>query len=96
MSNNQNGDDGLIECVSVGGVLIDLRDVSHNLRQQYHATAKRVGRGDRARQELQSIGEQILAEQAPNLATKAFATAHKQSRVRGDHAVLDKLLKRSR
>jgi hypothetical protein len=95
MSNPSNNDD-VIECVSIRGVLVNLRDVSHNLRQQYHAAAKRVGRGDRARQELNSIGEAILAEQAPNLATKAFAAAHKRSGVSGDLAVLDKLMKRSR
>jgi len=93
---SNNTDNDVVECVSINGTLIDLRDVSHDLRRQYHAASRKVGRHDRARDELRQVGEAILAEQAPNLATKAFAAAHKQSRVRGDHAVLDKLMKRSR
>ena len=41
-----NNDDDVIECISINGVMIDLRDVSHSLRQQYHAASRKVGRSD--------------------------------------------------
>ena len=89
MSNNSNNDDGVVECISVGGIIIDLRDVSHPLRQKYHAAARAVGRGDKARDELNRVGQAILNEQAPALATKAFVAAHKRS----GHSAIDRLMK---
>jgi hypothetical protein len=88
----KTGDD-VIECISIGGILIDLRNVSPELRRAYHSASKRVGNHEAARAHLNAVGQAILAEQAPNLATKAFATAHKQSRVSGDHAVASRLMK---
>ena len=79
-------DDGAIECVSIKGVIIDLRDVSHDLRRQYYLATKAIGRLDRAKDELKRLGEAILAEQLPRLAIK-HAPA-----VRGGHAVAAKLL----
>jgi hypothetical protein len=92
MSNN---DDSVVECISVNGTIIDLRDVSHQLRQRYHAAARGVGRGDKARDELNRVGQAILNEQVPILATKAFTDAHKRSRVSG-HAAMTRLMKLSR
>jgi hypothetical protein len=63
-------DPDVIECISVNGIVIDLRDVSHDLRRQYHAASRCVGHHDKARAELQQVGEQILAEQLPRLAIK--------------------------
>jgi hypothetical protein len=85
-------DPDIIECVSIRGHLVDLRNVSPGLRAQYRAASRRVGKHEAARAQLNAIGEEILKEQMPNLATKAFAAAHKQSRVRGDHAVMAKLM----
>ena len=84
---SNNNDDDVIECISINGVMIDLRDVSHSLRQQYHSASRAVGRSDRARDHLKAVGEKILAEQAPKLATKAFTGAHKRSRVNGAAAI---------
>jgi hypothetical protein len=91
MSNNQNSDDGVVECVSVNGVIIDLSTVSHNLRTRFHSAARAAGKGDKARQQMKEIGEAILAEQTPALATKAFADARKRGRVSG-RAALEKLM----
>jgi hypothetical protein len=66
----------------VNGVIIDLSDVSHELRRQYHTASRAVGRSDKARAELNAVGEKILAERMPHLAVK-HAPA-----VRGDHANL--------
>jgi hypothetical protein len=74
-------DPDVIECISVNGVIIDLRDVSHSLRREYHAASRRVGRHDKARDELQRVGERILAEQLPNLALK-----YASPRFSGKHA----------
>ena len=68
-----NNDDDVIECISINGVMIDLRDVSHSLRQQYHAASRKVGRSDRARDHLKAVCERILAEQAPAIAEKRSA-----------------------
>lgn len=81
MSNN-NHDDGAIECVSIRGVIIDLRDVSPELRHRYHIATKAVGRLDKARDSLKQIGDAILAEQAIKHAPA----------VRGSHAVTAKLM----
>lgn len=86
MTTTSNNND-VIECISINGVMIDLRDVSHTLRQQYHSASRAVGRSDRARDHLKAVGERILAEQAPKLATKAFTAAHKRSRVSGPDAI---------
>jgi len=91
MSNNQNNDQDVVECISVNGVIIDLSTVSHNLRTRFHTAARAAGKGDKAREQLKQIGEQILQEQAPALATKAFADARKWSRVSG-HAAVAKLM----
>lgn len=88
MSNNTDND--LIECVSIRGVVINLADVSHALRRQYHTASRAVGRGDKARDELNRVGEAILAEQMPKLAIK-YAPA-----IRGDRAVAASLMKLSR
>jgi hypothetical protein len=87
MSNNQNSDDGVVECISVNGVIIDLSTVSHNLRTRFHSAARAAGKGDKARQQLKEIGEQILQERAPALAAKAFSDARKRSRVSGPAAI---------
>ena len=87
MSNNE---DGIVECISVRGVVINLADVSHDLRRQYHAASSAVGRSDKARSKLNEVGEAILAEQMPNLAIK-HATA-----ARGLNAIIGQLQKRSR
>ena len=84
-------DPDVIECISVNGIVIDLRDVSHDLRRQYHAASRRVGRHDKARDELQRVGERILESQLPDLATKAFKAAVTTTRVSGKQAV-EKLL----
>jgi hypothetical protein len=89
MSDTSNNDDGAIECLSIRGVLVDLRSVSHALRQKYHAVSRAVGRGDKAREQLQAVCEAILNEQAPALATKAFIDAHKRS----GHSAIDRLMK---
>jgi hypothetical protein len=86
MSNN----DDVIECVSIRGVVINLADVSHDLRRQYHAASAAVGRSDKARGKLNDIGEAILAEQLPTLAIKHATVA------RGLAAVIDQMQKRSR
>jgi hypothetical protein len=88
MSNNSDND--LIECVSIRGVIINLADVSHDLRRRFHSASRGVGRGDKARDELNRVGEAILAEQLPNLATKAFIDAHKRS----GHVAIKRLLSR--
>ncbi len=76
-----DSDDGVIECVSIGGKLVDLRTVSPTLRREYHAAGRRVARGEAARSELNSICQAILGEQAVKAAPA----------IRGDHAVLAKL-----
>jgi hypothetical protein len=81
----------LVECVSIRGVIINLSDVSHELRRRFHSASRGVGRGDKARDELNAVGEAILAEQMPNLATKAFNEAHKRSRVPG-HSAMERLM----
>ncbi|MFZ3353136.1 MAG: hypothetical protein WA268_19975 [Xanthobacteraceae bacterium] len=81
-----NTNEDLIECISIRGCIIDLRDVSHELRRQYHLATKGVGRLDRARDELKRVGEAILAEQLPRLAIK-YAPA-----VRGSRAVATRLM----
>lgn len=82
-----NNDKDVLEFASIGGVLVDLSTVSHNLRSRFHAAARAAGKGDKARDELKRIGEAILAEQAPAIAEKAFRAAHKQSRVSGHDAI---------
>ena len=82
-----DSDTDVAEFVSVNGTLIDLRDLSPGLRQQYHQASRAVGRSDRARDHLKAVGEKILAEQAPKLAAKAFTAAHKRSRVNGAAAI---------
>lgn len=82
-----DNDNDVAEFVSVHGVMIDLRDVSPSLRQQYHAASRKVGRSDRARDHLKAVGEKILAEQAPAIADKAFRAAHKRSRISGPNAI---------
>lgn len=89
MSNNDDND--VIECISINGTIIDLRDVSHTLRQQYHTASRAVGRSDRARDHLKAVGEKILAERAPAIAEKAFRAAHRRSRISG-HAAIAKLM----
>ncbi len=91
MSNNQNSDDSVVECVSVNGVIIDLSIVSHNLRTRFHSAARAAGKGNKARQQMKEIGEAILAEQTPALANRAFADARKRGRVSG-HAAVAKLM----
>jgi hypothetical protein len=90
------GDDGVIEMVSIRGHLVDLRNVSPGLRAQYHLASRRVGKHEAARAQLNAVGEEILKEQLPNLVNKAFASAHKQSQLRGDHAVASRLMKLKR
>jgi hypothetical protein len=80
MSDTSNSDNDAIECISIRGVLVNLTDVSHQLRQKYHSVSRAVGRGDKARDELSRVCDAILNEQAPALATKAFADAHKRGR----------------
>jgi hypothetical protein len=88
MTTSQTNDDqDVIECISVNGVIIDLSTVSHNLRTRFHTAARASGKGDKAREQMKQIGEAILAEQAPTLATKAFADARKRSRVSGPAAI---------
>jgi hypothetical protein len=82
-----NNNDDVLEFASIGGVLVDLSTVSHNLRSRFHAAARAAGKGDKARDELKRIGEVILAEQAPAIAEKAFRDAHKRSRVNGAAAI---------
>ena len=74
MSNKS--DDLAIECVSIRGVVVDLREISPDLRRQYHAATKSVGRYDRAREDLKTIGEAILAEQAIKYAPRASGPAN--------------------
>jgi hypothetical protein len=74
----------VIECVSINGTLVDLRNVSPVLRAHYHAVSRRVARHESAKAELQGIGQQILAEQAIKAAPRA----------QGDHAVMRALMKR--
>jgi hypothetical protein len=88
MSNNPNDD--VIECVSIRGVVINLSDVSHDLRRQYHAASAAVGRSDKAKARLNDVGEAILAEQMPHLAIKHATSA------RGTRGVIEHLQKRSR
>jgi hypothetical protein len=95
MSDTNNNDDGVVECISINGTIIDLRDVSFPLRAKYHSAARAVGRGDKARDELNRVGQAILNEQVPILAAKAFSEAHKRGRVRG-HAAIERLMKVSR
>jgi hypothetical protein len=83
---NNTDDRDLIECISIRGVIIDLRDVSHELRRAYHLATRSVGRLDKARDELKRVGEAILAEQLPRLAIK-HAPA-----VRGSRAVATRLM----
>ncbi len=71
----------VVEMVSVGGKLVDLRTISPNLRREYHAASRRVARGEAARTELNAIGQAILGEQAVKAAPA----------IRGDHAVMAKL-----
>ena len=91
MSNNPNDD--VIECISIKGVIINLSDVSHELRRQYHAASDAVGRSDKAKAKLNAVGEAILTEQLPTLAIKFAPSARA---VRGDKSVMDTLQKRSR
>lgn len=87
MSNNTNDRD-VRECISVNGVVIDLGDVSHNLRSQYHSVSRRLGMHAEAQDELKEIGERILAEVFPKMAMKAAV----RSKVSGDHAVASRLM----
>jgi hypothetical protein len=57
------------------------------LRQRWHAASRKAGRHARAQDELNAIGEAMLAERLPDLAMK-YAVTHG---VHGDHAVLKKL-----
>jgi hypothetical protein len=86
---SNNSDNDAIECLSIRGILVNLTDVSHALRQKYHAVSRAVGRGDKARDELSRVCDAILNEQAPALATKAFIEAHKRS----GHSAIDRLMK---
>jgi len=63
-------DDSVVECVSIRGTIIDLRNVSPLLRSQYRAASRRVGRHEKARDELNRVGEAILAEQAIKVAPR--------------------------
>lgn len=83
ISNNEND---AIECVSIRGVIIDLRDVSPDLHRQYYMATAAIGRLNKASDDLKRIGEAILAEQLPRLAIK-HAPA-----VRGSHAIAAKLM----
>jgi hypothetical protein len=74
-------DDDVIECVSIHGTLVDLRNVSPILRDQWRAASRRVGKAEQAKSELQRVGQAILAEQAIKSAPVT----------RGDHAVMAKL-----
>lgn len=65
-----NNNDDVIECVQIRGVTINLSDVSHELRRQYHSASAAVGRSDKAKAKLSAVGEAILAEQLPHLALK--------------------------
>jgi hypothetical protein len=67
-------DDGVVECVSIRGTVIDLRRVSPNLRDRYRAASKRVGYHEDARDELNRVGEAILAEQAIKVAPRFSGT----------------------
>lgn len=82
-------DQGVIECVSINGVIINLSDVSPGLQHEYHSASRAVGRHDKAKSQLAAVGEKILAEQMPHLAVK-HAPA-----VRGDRAVMARLAKRA-
>jgi hypothetical protein len=83
---DNTNDPDVIECISVNGIVIDLRDVSHSLRREYHMASCAVGRHDKARDQLRAVGERILAEQLPKLAIK-YAP-----KVSGDHAVMAKMM----
>lgn len=87
---SSNDNDSVIECVSIGGQIIELNTVSHDLQRQYRAACAAVGRGDKARAALNDVGARILAEKMPDIAIKAAPV------VRGDHAVMAKLLRLSR
>jgi hypothetical protein len=63
-------DGDIRECVSVRGIVIDLADVSHALRREYHAAARQLGRHTKAKANFEAVGERILAEQLPHLAMK--------------------------
>jgi hypothetical protein len=73
---NKNDDDDAIECVSIRGVIVDLRDVSPDLRRQYHLATKAIGRLDKARDQLKGLGDAILSEQAIKYAPRASGTGN--------------------
>jgi hypothetical protein len=83
--------DGVQTVVRVNGVDINLDDVSPFLRRQYHDTSKKAARHAGAKNDLQSIGEQMLAEVFPKMALKAA-----MSRPLSNHAAIDDMIKRSR
>jgi hypothetical protein len=62
--------DDVIECVSIGGTLIDLRTVSPALRARYHAVSRRVGHYEAAKADLKDVGKEIIAEQAVKVAPR--------------------------
>jgi hypothetical protein len=59
--------------VVVRGIQIPLDEVSHGLRQQWHAASKKANRHASAQAELNAIGEAMLGERLPHLALK-YAT----------------------
>ena len=79
-----NTDKDVVECVSIGGTIIDLGTISPELRRQYRQASLKLGRLDVAKAELKRIGEAILIEQAFKRAPV----------VKGDHAVMKALMKR--
>jgi hypothetical protein len=75
--------DGVSTTVTVNGVDIKLDDVSPGLRRQYHDASKKTARHAGAKDDLQAIGEQMLAEVFPKMAMK-YATLKP---IRGHDAV---------
>jgi hypothetical protein len=58
------------EMVVVRGIQIPLDEVSHSLRQRWHAASRKATRHARSQDELNAIGEAMLAERLPHMALK--------------------------
>jgi len=72
MSNSN--DNNLMERISIRGVFINLADVSHDLQRKYRAASAAAARSDKARAQLNEIGEAILAEQCRPSQAKRLLT----------------------
>lgn len=63
-------DDGVAECLSIKGVIIDLRDISPTLRDRYRSLQRAMGRAEKIRVEMDALTSAVLSEQAIKLSPR--------------------------